>query len=113
MPINDRVITRASAEIRRNIPIEHLLLRAAQGVEFVVDDPEPRIRFTEMADSALVNTHPIHCPSCGEPLEILIDPSIRKQDCIEDCQVCCRPMTLSVTIDEGGDIQVEARTEGE
>lgn len=34
--------------------VREVLLRAAQGVDFVVDDPEPRIRFTEMADSALV-----------------------------------------------------------
>ena len=34
--------------------VREVLLRAAQGVELVVDDPEPRIRFTEMADSALV-----------------------------------------------------------
>ena len=36
--------------------VREVLLRAAEGVEFVVDDPEPRIRFTEMADSALVFT---------------------------------------------------------
>ena len=34
--------------------VRDVLLRAARGVEFVVDDPEPRIRFTEMADSGLV-----------------------------------------------------------
>ena len=34
--------------------VREVLLRAAQGVEFVVDDPGPRIRFTEMADSALL-----------------------------------------------------------
>ena len=34
--------------------VREVLLRAAQGVELVVDDPEPRIRFTEMANSALV-----------------------------------------------------------
>ena len=34
--------------------VREVLLRAAKGVEFVVDDPEPRIRFAEMADSALV-----------------------------------------------------------
>ena len=34
--------------------VREVLLRAAHGVEFVADDPEPRIRFTEMADSALV-----------------------------------------------------------
>ena len=34
--------------------VRDVLLRAARGVELVVDDPEPRIRFIEMADSALV-----------------------------------------------------------
>ena len=34
--------------------VREVLLRAAQSVEYVVEDPEPRIRFTEMADSALV-----------------------------------------------------------
>ena len=34
--------------------VRGVLLRAAQGVELVADDPEPRIRFMEMADSALV-----------------------------------------------------------
>ncbi|MEE8129701.1 MAG: mechanosensitive ion channel family protein [Vicinamibacterales bacterium] len=34
--------------------VREVLLRAAQGVELVVDDPAPRIRFIEMADSALV-----------------------------------------------------------
>ena len=34
--------------------VREVLLRAAQGVELVLDDPAPRIRFTEMADSALV-----------------------------------------------------------
>ena len=34
--------------------VREVLLRAAQGVALVVDDPGPRIRFTEMADSALV-----------------------------------------------------------
>ena len=60
-----------------------------------------------------MDTHLIVCPSCGERLEILVDPSIRRQDYIEDCQVCCRPMVLQVTIDEDGGIQVEARAEDE
>lgn len=60
-----------------------------------------------------MDTHLIDCPSCGEPLEILIDRSIRRQEYIEDCQVCCRPMTLHVDIDDDGDIRVEARAEAE
>ena len=34
--------------------VRDVLLRAAKSVELVADEPEPRIRFTEMADSALV-----------------------------------------------------------
>ncbi len=60
-----------------------------------------------------MDTHVIFCPCCGERLEILIDPSVRRQDYVEDCQVCCRPMVLQVTIEEDGSIRVEARAEGE
>ncbi len=61
----------------------------------------------------LMDTHVIFCPCCGERLEILIDPSIRRQDYIEDCEVCCRPMSLHITIEEDGSIRVEARAEDE
>ena len=40
----------------------------------------------------------IDCPYCGEPLEVAIDESVRRQEYIEDCQVCCRPMTLTVNV---------------
>ncbi|TAL85401.1 MAG: CPXCG motif-containing cysteine-rich protein [Rhodanobacter sp.] len=42
----------------------------------------------------------IDCPYCGEAIEILVDASIPRQQYIEDCQVCCRPISLSVAIDE-------------
>ena len=42
------------------------------------------------------------CPYCGETLEIVVDCSVEDQAYIEDCQVCCRPMNLSVTVDEDG-----------
>jgi MscS family membrane protein len=34
--------------------VREVLLRAAQSVELVARDPEPRVRFTEMGDSALI-----------------------------------------------------------
>ncbi len=37
-----------------------------------------------------------HCPYCAEPVQLLIDPSGGMQRYIEDCQVCCRPMTVVV-----------------
>lgn len=55
----------------------------------------------------------IHCPYCGEPIELLIDDSIGDQRYIEDCQVCCRPITVTVTIDEDGSPHVDATSEDE
>jgi hypothetical protein len=42
------------------------------------------------------------CPYCGEPIELLVDCSVRKQNYIEDCQVCCKPITVRVIVDEEG-----------
>jgi hypothetical protein len=53
----------------------------------------------------------IVCPYCGERIDLLIDCSVDVQDYIEDCQVCCRPMSLHVTVDDEGLAQVEVRRE--
>ncbi len=56
---------------------------------------------------------PITCPYCGEPLEILINGEEAGQQYIEDCQVCCRPMTVSVAFDEHGELSVSVHDENE
>ena len=43
----------------------------------------------------------IQCPCCWEQIEILVDTSVPEQEYVEDCQVCCRPMVLTVTLSEG------------
>ncbi|MEO6800326.1 MAG: CPXCG motif-containing cysteine-rich protein [Rhodanobacter sp.] len=55
----------------------------------------------------------IDCPYCGESIEILIDASIPEQQYIEDCQVCCRPITLNIRVEEDGTVQVRASGENE
>lgn len=57
--------------------------------------------------------HTLYCPYCNEPIEIMIDPSVSSQSYIEDCQVCCRPISLDVEIDDDGHAQVRAATEDE
>ncbi|WP_305790656.1 CPXCG motif-containing cysteine-rich protein [Candidatus Endoriftia persephone] len=52
------------------------------------------------------------CPYCGEFITILIDPSILQQNYVEDCSVCCRPITLEITL-MGEGIAVTARREDE
>lgn len=53
------------------------------------------------------------CPYCGEPIELLVDSSVRKQKYIEDCQVCCKPITVHVIIDEEGFPTVQVSQEDE
>jgi transcription elongation factor Elf1 len=40
----------------------------------------------------------ITCPYCGENFELVVDCSIPEQEYIEDCEVCCRPINLFVSI---------------
>lgn len=49
----------------------------------------------------------VHCPYCGESVEITLDPgSGSTQEYIEDCQVCCRPWHVTVTYHEDGSAEV-------
>jgi Cysteine-rich CPXCG len=59
------------------------------------------------------NSTVIHCPSCGSPIELVIDCSVPFQEYIEDCEVCCRPIVLAVRVDEDEHISVDARGEHE
>lgn len=42
------------------------------------------------------------CPYCGERFEARVEVSAGAQEYIEDCQVCCRPMALSIEIEDDG-----------
>lgn len=55
----------------------------------------------------------IHCPYCGESIDILVDGSEPAQSYIEDCQVCCRPIQLSVMVNADGTVRVTARDEND
>lgn len=55
----------------------------------------------------------ITCPYCGEKIELVIDCSISQQDYIEDCEVCCRPINLSVSVDEKGKAVIYPKHENE
>lgn len=42
------------------------------------------------------DTASVLCPYCGEPVELLIDTTLPRQQYVEDCEVCCRPMVVTV-----------------
>ena len=52
----------------------------------------------------------LNCPYCGEAITVLVDASAPAQGYIEDCEVCCRPMILTSSI-EGGCVRVDVRHE--
>jgi Cysteine-rich CPXCG len=45
--------------------------------------------------------HEVACPSCWETVALEFDLSVEGQSYIEDCPVCCRPMTVSYTVVDG------------
>lgn len=55
----------------------------------------------------------IQCPYCWEEIEVLVDCSIDNQEYIEDCSVCCRPITISVESADGEILNISARSEDE
>ena len=61
----------------------------------------------------MLTTYPVSCPYCGEPIELMLDASAGEQRYIEDCTVCCRPISVSVSIDEEGDAHASVAAENE
>jgi Cysteine-rich CPXCG len=41
------------------------------------------------------------CPHCWETINLTLDPSIAEQSYFEDCPVCCRPMIVSYSAEDG------------
>jgi len=50
------------------------------------------------------------CPACGEPIRLIVDTSAGDQEYTEDCEVCCRPLVVTVSI-AGSDIALDLRPE--
>ncbi len=53
--------------------------------------------------------HRNHCPYCSEQLCVLIDGSEQEQEYVEDCQVCCQPMVITVELT--GDAETPPRVQ--
>jgi len=48
----------------------------------------------------------ITCPFCGERFEAIVDASGGNAQYVEDCPVCCRPITLHLSTD-GDDVTLD------
>ena len=60
---------------------------------------------------SLLETINTTCPYCAEPIALVIDCSEDEQRYIEDCFVCCRPISLDISVDASGFPAVQVRRE--
>lgn len=54
-----------------------------------------------------MNEHFFTCPHCWEEISMLIDLSVPYQKYVEDCEVCCNPLEISVSCEEGEIVRFE------
>jgi transcription elongation factor Elf1 len=45
--------------------------------------------------------HFFTCPYCWQQISMLLDISVRSQTYVEDCEVCCQPIEISYTAEDG------------
>ncbi|MBV9008415.1 MAG: CPXCG motif-containing cysteine-rich protein [Verrucomicrobia bacterium] len=50
----------------------------------------------------------VACPHCGEVFSLTVDTSEREQTLVEDCSVCCQPITLTIRSRPGKIIELSA-----
>lgn len=55
----------------------------------------------------------IQCPYCGESITVVADISDADQSYVEDCEVCCRPITLKLSVSGSKEISIEASNEND
>jgi hypothetical protein len=58
----------------------------------------------------------LYCPYCGERISVLVDTSAvgdGSDSYIEDCQVCCRPIRLTVRLAGDGSFEVLGQHEND
>ena len=53
------------------------------------------------------------CPYCGELISLLVDSSISEQNYTEDCEVCCKPMVIRVSVSTEDDILLDVKSEND
>lgn len=80
--------------------------------EWEDDEPEADVLdLDDDLDMELTEIAAVVCPYCGEKGEIAVDPvGGDVQEYVEDCEVCCQPWSIRVTLDAEGGVAVEVDT---
>jgi len=65
----------------------------------------------ESFQEELTQATTVWCPYCGEAVELSVDPAGGAvQDYVEDCQVCCQPWSVRLSVDHEGQPLVQVTT---
>jgi Cysteine-rich CPXCG len=59
----------------------------------------------EAGSDALEQFVDVSCPYCAETIMVRADLSAGSQSYVEDCQVCCQPIMLSVQVADSGGLE--------
>lgn len=53
--------------------------------------------------------HRFTCPYCWESITMLLDLTAADQSYVEDCEVCCNPISLHFRAEDGAIVVFDAR----
>jgi Cysteine-rich CPXCG len=62
-------------------------------------------------NSALLTGHMEHffsCPYCWQEISMVLDPAVKSQTYVEDCEVCCHPIQIRYSFEDGEVVSFEA-----
>ncbi|HTK55342.1 MAG TPA: CPXCG motif-containing cysteine-rich protein [Gemmatimonadales bacterium] len=80
----------------------------------MISSPDPLDEEFPLGDGTADTEAEVTCPYCGESVTVALDPgSGAAQEYVEDCQVCCRPWTVTVNYAEDGTATVEVEANDE
>jgi Cysteine-rich CPXCG len=78
-------------------PLSEAEIDAKYGLE-----PVLRVESTALDRTTGTEFAVVQCPYCGEAFETRIDSSAGSCSYVEDCQVCCQPIDLTLRVDDNG-----------
>ena len=91
-------------------PVPKKTVAGASGGEADIDalyglEPVLEVESTAVDSSLAAEFSVVQCPYCGEAFETRIDGSAGSCTYVEDCQVCCQPIEMSLNVDSAGRVR--------
>ena len=62
-----------------------------------------------MMDRHSIVEHRFTCPYCWEEITMIFDLTAQEQTYVEDCEVCCNPISLRFTVRNGMVVYLDVR----